>query len=139
MPPRALPQSACARIAWAVDAPARRRLPATRAFPLVHARTTRAERRWRIGKPDLELKAPQHDVPAAGLVAYKYVTLPYLFLADTWMQGIQILPDNPRAVHHCNMAYFQITDQSKKAQSDSSPSPTPSPTASPAAKNSSKE
>ena len=47
----------------------------------------RAGDRWLIGKPDLELKAPQHDIPAAGLVPYKYVTLPYLFLADTWMQA----------------------------------------------------
>jgi Copper type II ascorbate-dependent monooxygenase, C-terminal domain len=74
----------------------------------------RAVDRWLIGKPDLELKAPQHDIPAAGLVDYKYITLPYLFLADTWMQGIQILPDNPRSVHHCNMAYLIATDKAKR-------------------------
>jgi peroxiredoxin len=64
------------------------------------------EDRWLIGKPDLILSAPQHDIPAKGLIDYKYIVLPYVFTSDTWMQGIQILPDNPRAVHHCNMAYF---------------------------------
>lgn len=67
-----------------------------------------------IGKPDLELKAPQHDIPATGLVDYKYVILPYVFLSDTWMQGIQILPDNPRSVHHCNMAYVVAGDKTKR-------------------------
>jgi hypothetical protein len=75
----------------------------------------KSEDRWLIGKPDLVLKAPQHDIPAKGLVDYKYVFLPYLFLSDTWMQGIQILPDNPRVVHHCNMAYIETTDKTKKA------------------------
>jgi thiol-disulfide isomerase/thioredoxin len=71
------------------------------------------EDRWLIGKPDMVLSAPRHDIPAAGLVDYKYVVLPYLFLADTWMQAIQILPDNARTVHHCNMLYFTPTDKKK--------------------------
>lgn len=73
------------------------------------------EDRWLIGKPDLALKAPRHDIPAEGLVDYKYVILPYVFLSDTWVQGVQILPDNPRVVHHCNMAYLVAGDSSKKA------------------------
>lgn len=73
------------------------------------------EDRWLIGKPDLVLKAPRHDIPAEGLVDYKYVILPYVFLNDTWVQGVQILPDNQRVVHHCNMAYLVAGDSTKKA------------------------
>jgi hypothetical protein len=69
--------------------------------------------RWLIGKPDLILTAPKHDIPASGLVDYKYVILPYLFLTDTWTQGIQILPDNAKVVHHCNMLYLIPGDKSK--------------------------
>lgn len=61
---------------------------------------------WRIGKPDVIIRAPEHQLPADGLIDYKYVVLPYLFLNETWMQGVQILPDNPRVLHHCNMAYI---------------------------------
>jgi hypothetical protein len=75
----------------------------------------RSEDGWLIGKPDLVLTAPRHDVPASGVVPYKYVVLPHLFLSETWVQGIQILPDNPRVVHHCNMAYLTPGDKSKKA------------------------
>jgi peroxiredoxin len=61
---------------------------------------------WLIGKPDLIVSAPAHDIQAQGLIAYKYVILPHVFKEDVWMQGIQILPSNPRVVHHCNMAYM---------------------------------
>jgi len=73
-------------------------------FPI--AQPDPKQSKWLIGEPDLIVPAPKHDLPASGEIEYKYVILPYLFLSDTWMQGIQILPDNPRALHHCNMAYF---------------------------------
>jgi thiol-disulfide isomerase/thioredoxin len=71
--------------------------------------------KWSIGKPDLELKAPRHQLPASGDIPYKYVVLPYIFLDDTWVQGVQILPDNPRVLHHCNMAYLTPGDGYKQA------------------------
>jgi hypothetical protein len=63
---------------------------------------------WRIGKPDVIIQAPEHQLPAEGLIDYKYVVLPYAFLSDTWVQGVQVLPDNPRVLHHCNMAYLNV-------------------------------
>ncbi|MBY0230393.1 MAG: heme-binding domain-containing protein, partial [Gemmataceae bacterium] len=62
---------------------------------------------WRIGEPDILIHAPTHELPADGVVDYKYVVLPYVFLNTTWVQGVQILPDNPRVLHHCNMAYVR--------------------------------
>ncbi|HEV8062336.1 MAG TPA: redoxin family protein, partial [Gemmataceae bacterium] len=73
------------------------------------------EDRWLIGKPDLVLSTAKSDLPATGLIDYKYVPLLHAFLGDTWMQGIQILPDNPRAVHHCNMAYIMPSDKKKQS------------------------
>jgi thiol-disulfide isomerase/thioredoxin len=67
----------------------------------------RSEGKWLIGKPDLVLSTPQTDtLPASGDIPYKYTVLPHVFTEETWVQGVQILPDNPRVVHHCNMAYF---------------------------------
>ncbi len=70
--------------------------------------------KWLIGKPDLVIAAPRHTLPESGDIPYKYVVLPYIFLADTWVQGIQILPDNPRTVHHCNMAYITMAGPARK-------------------------
>lgn len=61
---------------------------------------------WAIGQPDLILTAKEvEQIPADGLIPYRYVTLPYQFAADTWVQGLEILPGNPGVVHHANLIY----------------------------------
>ena len=67
------------------------------------------ESRWKIGTPDKILKAPfSVKLPAEGYVPYKYTVLPFVFKEDTWLQAIQILPENPRVLHHANLVYYQI-------------------------------
>ncbi len=61
--------------------------------------------KWQIGEPDLVLETEVHELPASGDIPYRYAVLPHVFLADTWVQGVQILPDNPRVLHHCNLAF----------------------------------
>ena len=60
---------------------------------------------WRIGEPDLVL-APKGDlrIPADGTVPYQYIFLPFHFTEDTWVEAIEIKPDNERVLHHCNLA-----------------------------------
>lgn len=66
---------------------------------------------WIIGTPDLIVTAAQpHTLPADGIVPYQYVILPYVFRQDTWIQATQILPSNPRVVHHCNLGYLRPAD-----------------------------
>ena len=67
---------------------------------------------WAIGEPDLILTAAEEEqIPADGYIPYRYVTLPYQFPADTWVQGIEILPGNPEVVHHANLIYVQVGKQ----------------------------
>lgn len=63
---------------------------------------------WRIGTPDLILSTNSFDLQAEGDIAYQYVVLPHVFLYETWFQAIEILPDNPKVVHHANLAYAAI-------------------------------
>jgi hypothetical protein len=71
---------------------------------------------WLIGKPDLIVSSLFADkLPANGDVPYKYTILPFVFPDETWVQAVQILPDNPRVVHHCNMAYFTASEGFKQA------------------------
>ena len=67
--------------------------------------------KWAIGEPDLVLTTEEFELPAAGDVAYKYVVLPHIFLSETWVQSIQILPDNPRVVHHANLGYVALGER----------------------------
>ncbi len=66
---------------------------------------------WLIGRPDLVIEdANTYTVPRQGIVPYKYALLPHIFEEDTWLEAVQILPDNPRVVHHCNLAYVSATE-----------------------------
>ncbi len=64
--------------------------------------------KWKIGTPDVVIKTPVQKLPATGYVDYRYVPLQHSFKHDTWVQGLQILPENHAAMHHCNIYYVQF-------------------------------
>jgi peroxiredoxin len=66
---------------------------------------------WRIGQPDFILSAQEHELPESGDVAYKYAILPYVFPRETWIDGVEIKPDNRKVLHHCNMAFAKLGDK----------------------------
>jgi hypothetical protein len=77
--------------------------PAARSFP---------QGPWRIGTPDLVTTTPfAHNVPATGFVDYRYALLPHVFVHDTWVQAVEILPDNPRVVHHANLGFMKLGER----------------------------
>ena len=64
---------------------------------------------WRIGEPDLVLTtAMATKIPATGIVPYQYSVLPHVFLHDTWIEAIEIRPKDKKALHHANLAWWQI-------------------------------
>ncbi|MCI4370959.1 MAG: alkyl hydroperoxide reductase, partial [Thermoplasmata archaeon] len=63
---------------------------------------------WRIGEPDqVVTMLGSSDIPATGFVDYRYVFFPHVFLADTWVQAVEIRADNPRVIHHANLGYVE--------------------------------
>ena len=71
--------------------------------------------KWLIGEPDLVLSSAGFELPKEGDMPYKYVVFAHFFAEDTWVQGVQILPDVPRAVHHANLAYFKLGESFKES------------------------
>lgn len=69
-----------------------------------------AGRKWMMGDaPDLVLTAPEtYEIPADGYVDYQYAVLPFLATGDMWYSAVEIMPDNPRVVHHCNLGHWPI-------------------------------
>jgi hypothetical protein len=56
---------------------------------------------WTIGTPDLVLTMQEEfEVPAEGVVPYKYMTIPTNFTEDKWIQALEIRPGNRSVVHH---------------------------------------
>ena len=67
-----------------------------------------AKSKWQMGEPDLVLTSAEFELPAAGDIPYKYAVLLHTFKEDTWIQNAEIVADNPRVMHHCNMAHASI-------------------------------
>lgn len=65
--------------------------------------------KWLIGKPDAVLESNVFELPAKGDIPYKYALLPHNFAEDTWVTGVQITSDNPRVLHHANLAFGSLT------------------------------
>jgi mono/diheme cytochrome c family protein len=67
---------------------------------------------WRIGEPDLvvAMKSPVR-LPAEGPIPYQYFLLPYRFEHDTWVEAVEIRPDNERSLHHCNLARVKLGEK----------------------------
>ena len=71
--------------------------------------------KWLIGEPDLVLKTQPFELPKEGDIPYRYVILPHTFEQDTWVRGVQILPDVPKAVHHANLAFWKVGEGFKES------------------------
>lgn len=62
---------------------------------------------WQLGEPDKVITTLEnHKLPSDGYVDYQYSVLPYIFLQETWVRAIEILPNNTSVVHHANLFAF---------------------------------
>jgi hypothetical protein len=64
--------------------------------------------KWGIGEPDLVLKTKVFDLPATGDIPYQYAVFSHVFKEETWVQGVEIQPENRRLVHHANLIHMGI-------------------------------
>jgi hypothetical protein len=56
---------------------------------------------WSIPKPDVVFQLPKpFQVPAKGILEYKYIIIPTGFTSDTWVQHVQAAPTDYSVVHH---------------------------------------
>ncbi|MBK5294833.1 MAG: thiol-disulfide isomerase [Acidobacteriia bacterium] len=56
---------------------------------------------WNIGKPDMVFDiGTEFEVPADGVVPYKYFRIPSNFKEDMWVEAAEIRPDKRGVVHH---------------------------------------
>ncbi len=61
---------------------------------------------WVIGKPDVVFDLPaEQDVPASGVVPYRFFVTPTNFKEDVWIQAAEARPGNRAVVHHIIVSY----------------------------------
>lgn len=66
--------------------------------PLAGADRTWPE--WTLGKPDLIVDVPAHQVPATGTIEYRYPHAMNPMGRDVWVRAIEIRPGDRSVVHH---------------------------------------
>ncbi|MBL8841242.1 MAG: redoxin family protein [Planctomycetes bacterium] len=85
---------------------------AASAAPLPAPGLGRSADGWRIGTPDLVLATPtEMQLPATGVLPYQYALLPHLFVEETWVEAVEIRAENPRVMHHCNLAHVRLGEE----------------------------
>ena len=59
---------------------------------------------WRLGKPDLILKAERpFTLPAGGTDVFRNLILPYPLKEAHYIRALEIRPSTPKVVHHANL------------------------------------
>jgi hypothetical protein len=66
--------------------------------PLLKAAPAAAE--WELGKPDFLVKLPRQEVPATGVVDYRYIDSDFVMPQDAWLRAAITKPGNRQAIHH---------------------------------------
>lgn len=55
---------------------------------------------WERGTPDKIIVLKEEKIPASKKIPYKYQTFELDLNEDVWLRGIQIVPGNPKVLHH---------------------------------------
>ncbi len=56
---------------------------------------------WKIGQPDIVVRMPKNiEIPATGIIDQSNVLVYAHFEKDMWVKAAEVLPGNPRTVHH---------------------------------------
>ena len=53
-----------------------------------------------FGTPDQVLSIPVQNIPATGVVGYRYINVPTSFPTDVWLRAAVVKPGNIQVVHH---------------------------------------
>ncbi len=58
---------------------------------------------WKIGKPDVVISIPPHQLSASGPDEYEYFKVPTNFTEDKWIVAAELRPGNRKIVHHAHV------------------------------------
>lgn len=78
---------------------------------------------WNIGRPDTILEIPDAiDVPAEGVIDYKYVYLKTDFAEDRWIRAMELRPTAPQVTHHV-LAFIEDPEVASAPRQQGRPAP----------------
>ena len=75
-----------------------------------------SDSRYALGEPDLIYKIPPQEIPATGILDYRYIPVQLNLDRDVWVRAMEFVPGDPEVLHHV-IAYLSSTaDKSIRGQ-----------------------
>ena len=70
---------------------------------------------WAMGEPDVIIDIPPEDVPASGVVDYKYKMVTNPLDKDVWVKAAEIIPGDRRVLHHVITSFGELETEGRRA------------------------
>ena len=83
--------------------------------PLEAVRVTPLE--WALGTPDHVIHIDPQEIPAEGVLDYRYLTVKLPFEEDLWVRAVEVNPGNTRVLHHVIASIVRDAEGKKRERS----------------------
>jgi len=70
---------------------------------------------WSLGEPDVIVEIPAEEVPATGVVDYKYKFVENPLTADAWVRATEIIPGDRSVLHHVITRFGTLETEGPRA------------------------
>jgi len=70
---------------------------------------------WVMGEPDVIIEIPPEDVPASGVVDYKYKMVTNPLDQDVWVKAAEIIPGDRSVLHHVITSFGELETEGRRA------------------------
>lgn len=70
---------------------------------------------WALGEPDLIIDIPAEEVPATGVVDYKYKMVENPLKEDVWVRATELIPGDRSVLHHVITRFGEVETQGPRA------------------------
>lgn len=70
---------------------------------------------WSMGEPDVIIPIPAEDVPATGVVDYKYKMVANPLNEDVWVKATEIIPGDRAVLHHVITTFGELETKGRRA------------------------
>lgn len=69
-----------------------------------------------LGEPDIVLDVTPQEIPATGVVDYRYIPVPLNLTEDKWLRAIEFVPGDHEVLHHVITYLSSPADKSETAE-----------------------
>ena len=71
--------------------------------------------KWAMGEPDVIIEIPTENIPASGVVDYKYKMVANPLDKDVWVKATEIIPGDRAVLHHVITSFGEVATEGRRA------------------------